>query len=229
MLCPKIYFRGIRLLIAKTMTILNTKDLTLLEVHQMLGVEEQTESLSFASLLTLEPLSEFEQREVAQIRQDFREYLRLGKVSEGQVKLLALAPLLRLAGFYQQPIKLSLEQDVGEIMVEDEDVQIRGRLDILAADRSNSAAPFFWMLVIESKNSTVESLAGLPQLLTYAHTSLQRQDTVWGLTTNGIGYWFVYLQAGSPVTYQILPEVNLINLDRAEQLFQVLKALARSA
>jgi hypothetical protein len=228
MLCPKIYFRGIRLSIAKTMTILNAKDLTLLEVHQLLPIERRFEGLAFTSLLNLEPLTEFEQREVAQISRDFQDYLSLGKVSEGQVKLLALAPLLRLAGFYQQPIKLSLEQDIAEIITEDEDVQIRGRLDILAADRSNSAAPFFWMLVIESKNSTVESLAGLPQLLTYAYTSLQRQDTVWGLTTNGIGYWFIYLQAGSPVIYQILPEVNLINLERAEQLFQVLKALARS-
>ncbi|MBW4420386.1 MAG: restriction endonuclease subunit R [Myxacorys californica WJT36-NPBG1] len=210
------------------MTILNAKDLTLLEVHQLLRIEERFENLSFTSLLTLEPLSEFEQREVAQICQDFREYLKLGKVSEGQVKLLALAPLLRLAGFYQQPIKLSLEQDIAEIIVEDEDVQIRGRLDILAADRSKNAAPFFWMLVIESKNSTVEALAGLPQLLTYAHTSLQRQDTVWGLTTNGISYRFVYLRAGSPSLYQLLPEVNLVDPERAVQLFQVLKAVARS-
>jgi hypothetical protein len=86
-------------------TTLNAKNLSLQEVHQLLRIERRFEKLSFESLLNLEPLTEFEQQEVVQISQDFQNYLTLGKVSEGQVKLLALAPLLRLAGFYKQPIQ----------------------------------------------------------------------------------------------------------------------------
>ncbi len=41
-----------------------------------------------------------------QIRSDYRAYLRPGKVLEGQTQFLVLAPLLRLAGFYQPPIYL---------------------------------------------------------------------------------------------------------------------------
>jgi hypothetical protein len=82
-----------------------------------------------------------------------------------------------------------------------------------------------WIVVIESKNSGVDALAGLPQLLTYAHHSLENQKTVWGLTTNGVSYRFVSLQSGSPSTYHILPEVNLVDLDRALQLLQILKSL----
>jgi hypothetical protein len=52
--------------------------------------------------------------------------------------------------------------------------------------------------VIEAKNSSVEALEGLPQLLTYAYKSLEHQEAVWGLTTNGLSYRFMYLQQGTP-------------------------------
>lgn len=46
----------------------------------------------------------------------------------------------------------------------------------------------FSILVIESKNTTVDAMEGLPQLLTYAYKSLELQTSVWVLTTNGIRY-----------------------------------------
>ncbi|CAN1209379.1 hypothetical protein TUMEXPCC7403_04085 [Tumidithrix helvetica PCC 7403] len=52
----------------------------------------------------------------------------------------------------------------------------------------------FWVLVIEAENSAIDSLEGLPQLLTYAYKSLERQSSVWGLTTNGTRYDFFYIQ-----------------------------------
>jgi len=47
--------------------------------------------------------------------------------------------------------------------------------------------------VIEYKNSSFNGSEGLPQLLTYVYTSLEQQKSVWGLTTNGMDYQFVYL------------------------------------
>ena len=79
--------------------------------------------------------------------------------------------------------------------------------------------------MIEAKNSQVDALAGLPQLLAYAIGSLEYQESAWGLTTNGVSYRFVYLQAGNPPTYQLMPEVNLIDTQRAVQLLQLLKAI----
>ena len=81
--------------------------------------------------------------------------------------------------------------------------------------------------MIETKNSQIDPLAGLPQLLTYAFQSLEHQQSVWGLTTNGTSYRFVYLLRGNPQTYQLLPEVNLIDPERAIELLQVLKALCK--
>ncbi|UBF28624.1 restriction endonuclease subunit R [Kovacikia minuta CCNUW1] len=207
------------------MVTLNAKNLTLEQVHQLLKLEEDSDDLSFTELLALEPLTEFEQQEISQIQNDFRYYLNAGKVAEGQVKLLVLAPLLRLAGFYRPPIQILLEQDIAEITIADEDTTISGRLDLLAINRHK--APYFWVLVIEAKNSQIDSLAGLPQLLTYAFEGLKQQESVWALTTNGVSYRFAYLQSANPSIYQLLPEVNLIDRDRAIQLLQVLKAICQ--
>jgi hypothetical protein len=210
------------------MTTLIAKKLTLKQVHQLLHFEEQLNG-SFPSLLSLEPLTEFEQQELAQIRNDFRDYLIDGKVLEGQIKLLVISPLLRLAGFFHSPIKISLEQDIDEIVVEDEDTKITGRFDILAVNKERPTITdvAFWLLVIEAKNSSINSFEGLPQLLTYAHQSLQRQKIVWGLTTNGMHYQFVLIQQGNPATYQQMPLLSLMDSESAIQLLQILKAICQ--
>lgn len=212
----------------KPMITLNAKNLTLRQVHEFLHFEERLNG-SFTSLLTLEPLTEFEQQELAQIRHDFRAYLIEGKVLEGQVKLLVIAPLLRLAGFYRSPIKISLELDIADIFIEDEDTKITGRFDILAVNKDQPTPRdiAFWLLVIESKNSSVNSFEGLPQLLTYAYQSLEHQEVVWGLTTNGMHYQFVLLQPGNSPTYQQMPLLNLMDSESAIQLLQVLKAICQ--
>jgi hypothetical protein len=210
------------------MTTLNAKNLTLKQVNQLLHFEEHFNG-SFTPLLSLEPLTEFEQQELAQIRDDFRAYLIDGKVLEGQIKLLVIGPLLRLAGFYRSPIKISLELDIADIIIEDEDTKVTGRFDILAVNKEQPTATdiAFWLLVIEAKNSSINSLEGLPQLLTYAHQSLERQELVWGLTTNGTDYRFVLLRQGNPPTCQQMPLLNLMDSESAIQLLQVLKAICK--
>ena len=208
------------------MTTLIAKKLTLKQVHEFLHFEEHFDG-SFTPWLSLEPLTEFEQQELVQIRNDFRSYLIEGKVLEGQIKLLVIAPLLRLAGFYRSPIKISLEQDIDDIVIEDEDTEIKGRFDILAVNKEQPTAidVAFLVLVIESKNSSINAFEGLPQLLTYAHESLEHQKIVWGLTTNGMQYQFVLIRQGNPLTYQQMPLLNLMDSESAIELLQVLKAI----
>ncbi|MCC5646942.1 restriction endonuclease subunit R [Nostoc sp. CHAB 5824] len=210
------------------MTILNARNLSLEEVQRLFGFQEQY-SESFSNYLSLEPLLEVEQQELLQIRNDFRRYLTAGKVSEGQVKFLAVAPLLRLAGFYRYPIEILLEENIADIEVEDEDIRIKGRFDILAISKAKHTKPqtYFWVLLIESKNSQIDISTGLPQLLTYAYKNLDNQKSVWGLTTNGRSYQFVYLEQGNLPIYYLLPELNLMEKERSSQLLQVLKAICQ--
>lgn len=209
------------------MTTLTAKNLTLREVVQLLKFDKLPNG-SLTSLLSLEPLTEFEQQELVQIRDDFDSYLSEGKVSEGQVKLLSVAPLLRLAGFYRSPVKLALEEGIADIAVEDEGTTITGRLDILAVNKATliNNVPFV-VLVIETKNSAIDVVVGLPQLLTYAYKILDNQTSVWGLVTNGSRYQFVYIQPGERPTYQLMPLLNLMDLETASQILQTLKAICQ--
>lgn len=200
--------------------------LSLDDVHRLLKLERRSPGV-FTDFLTLEPLSEFEQQDLLRISNDFERYLYARKLPEGLVKFLTLAPLMRLAGFYEAPIRLTMEDSIA-ISVEDEEIKITGRMDILAVNTElGTTAPPLWILVIETKNSTVDVFAGLPQLLTYAFKSLEQQASIWGLATNGRSYQFVQLRQGNPPTYQLMPELNLIDRDRSIQLLQVFKAICR--
>jgi hypothetical protein len=200
--------------------------LTLNDVNRLLKLEEQLDG-SFAEFLTLEPLTEFERQDLLRIRNDLRRYLAAGKVSEGLIKFLTLAPLMRLAGFYDAPIRLSVEDSIA-IAIEDEDIRITGRLDILAVNTElTRTIPPLWIVVIETKNSAVDVSLGLPQLLAYAFKSLEQQASVWGLVTNGLRYQFVQLRRGNPPTYQLMPLLNLNESESSVQLLQVFKAICQ--
>ena len=140
---------------------------------------------------------------------------------------MLLAPLLWLSGFYSSSIKITLEEGISDISVEDEDNIIKGRLDVLAATKSRNETTTLWILVIESKRKRFDAWEGLPQLLTYAYSSLERQESVWGLTTNGMDYQFVYIQKNNSPSYQLFPKLSLIRPDQAMQLLQVMKAICQ--
>ncbi|MFB8791516.1 MAG: restriction endonuclease subunit R [Potamolinea sp.] len=209
------------------MTTLNAENLTLRDIHRFLGLKMQLNG-SFTPLLFIESLTEFEQQELIQIRDDFVNYLTAAKVSEGLVKALTTFPLMRLAGFYRFPIEIKLEEGIEKISIEDEDIVITGRFDILAINQTapEGSKPFL-VLVIESKNSSIDVSAGLPQLLTYAFKSLAYQESVWGLVTNGLRYQFVYLRQATPPTYQLMPDLNLLETEGAIGLLQVMKAICK--
>jgi hypothetical protein len=208
------------------MVTLKARKITLDEVHRLLGFVPRFDG-NFAPHIMLNPLTEAEYQELLQIRSEFRQLLMSGKVSEGQVKLLSVAPLLRLAGYNRSPIELKAEEDIARIYVEDEDTYITGRLDILAVNRqfNSTAQTPLWILVIESKNVEASEFVGVAQMLTYAHTSLEQQNRVWGLVTNGATYQFFYIQRDEILTYEMMPTLSLLEHDRATQLLQVLKAI----
>ncbi|WP_345940601.1 hypothetical protein [Nostoc sp. UIC 10630] len=91
--------------------IVEASSLCLNDVHRFLKLEELSNG-SFTNFLSLEPLSEFEQQDLLRIRNDFGCYLNARKVSEGLVKFITFAPLMQLAGFYDLPIRLTMEDSI---------------------------------------------------------------------------------------------------------------------
>lgn len=208
------------------MTTLNARHLSLNDIHRLLGIQPLYNG-SFTPILNLEPLTEDEQQELEQIQDEFRNYWSEGKVLEGQVRLISVAPLLRLAGFNRPPIKLRVEEDIARIYIEDEDTYITGRFDIIGVNKSTANPTPLWILVIESKNTEADVSTGLPQLLAYAFTSLEQQESVWGLVTNGDIYRFFHIRRGDPPTYQFMPILSFLEREPTQTLLQVLKAISQ--
>jgi hypothetical protein len=212
------------------MVTLRAREITLEDVEDLLGFSPLYDG-GFGDFLTLRSLSDAESSELSRIRSNFLTYIRRGKVSEGQARQISIDPILRLAGYDQAPIELRIEEDIQRIYIEDKDTHIRGRFDLVAVNRmvKTTATSLLWVLIVESKNLAASEFAGIAQMLTYAHTSLEHQSAVWGLVTNGATYQFFHilkdgLKDGA-VTYQYMPSLSLLEADRAIQLLQVLNAI----
>jgi hypothetical protein len=221
------------------MVTLKARQLKIDEVHTLLGYEPKLDG-KFQDYLQLPKLLEEDYSSLAEIRSNFFRYLNRAKISEGQARELSVSPLLRLAGYHQPPIYLEVEEEIDRIYIEDQGTYIVGRLDIVAVRQDTSICPL-WILVVESKNTEASEIVGIAQMLAYAHTSLERQNNVWGLVTNGLNYRFFYLdhlghkqssrsgktsnKVAPHTTYQYMPSLNVIDVESAVTLLQVLKAI----
>ncbi len=123
---------------------------------------------------------------------------------ENTVKMVILAPLLDLAGFYRQPFQLETESSVA-IEANDGDTVIRGRIDVLVLKQK------FWLLVIESKRSDFSVTRALPQALAYMLGSPNQSQPTFGMISNGNEFLFVK-SIGSPTAqYATSRLFSLIN------------------
>jgi hypothetical protein len=161
------------------MPTLRARELSLEDAHQLLGLEPVWDA-EFEDFLTLPDVTEAEQRQLLQLRSNFERYLVSGQVSEGQVRIVTVNPLLQIAGYDQFPLEYRSEENIAQIFIEEQDLYIRGRFDLVVVNRklANSQQEPLWILVVESKNLSISESSGIAQLLTYAHTSLNHQESV---------------------------------------------------
>jgi hypothetical protein len=161
--------------------------------------------------------------EIAVLEKSYRRYLRhreQGELSEGTVQLLLIAPLLELAGFYDEPFWVTTEPTV-EIEVEDQDEILRGRIDTLVVQRN------FWVLVVESKRS-INFSAALPQAIAYMLGNPHPERPSYGMATDGDLFMFIKVQHQNPVQYDFSDPFSLfvVRQNRLGDILRVLKRLA---
>ena len=159
-------------------------------------------------------LTEHEQLFLDDLKTD---YLHLSKHSllEPLVKMVVLAPILKLAGFYRDPFYLKAEQVVN-ILSQDQDILIQGRIDILVFK------PPFWVVVIEAKRAAYSVEVGIPQALTYMMGNPHPDRPVFGLVTNGSEFIFLKLQYQDSLKYA---ESDLFSIKRGNDLYTVVSIL----
>lgn len=169
----------------------------------------------------LPPLTEAEKSYLDLVRHRYLYHRADGSLTEGTVTLLVGSPLLERAGFYDHPFKMRAEASV-EIVVDedDEDVEtLRGRTDALVLQNR------LWVVVLESKRTTISVATALPQTLAYMMTNPYPDKPVFGMVTNGDEIFFVKLiQQGTP-EYDISRVFALFPL--RNELYNVLQILKR--
>ncbi|AKG24781.1 type I restriction endonuclease [Calothrix sp. 336/3] len=141
-----------------------------------------------------------------------------GDLLEGTVMLLVVSPLLALAGFYDPPFRIKAESSV-ELVVNDGEEILRGRIDVLILQNQ------FWVIVLESKKTTLSVWSAIPQALTYLLANPHREKPVFGLVTNGDDIVFIKLRKSDIPEYDLSRVFALYT--SGKELYTILQILKR--
>ena len=112
------------------------KDVTLRELKQNFGLQLAQSSDFFPEWLDgFAALSDEERRLLDRLKSNFLELMEEPPMPENTVKMVVLAPLLDLAGFYHKPFRIETETSIA-LEMQDEETIIRGRIDVLVVKTS---------------------------------------------------------------------------------------------
>ncbi len=143
-----------------------------------------------------------------------------GELLEGAVTLLAVSPLLELAGLYDPPFKMKAEASV-ELAIDAGEEVLRGRIDVLILQGS------LWVLVVEAKKTAISARSALPQALAYMMAQTPSEAPRFALVTNGDDVVFVKLRALPGRQYGLSRSFSLYTLlSEAQLVLHILKNLS---
>ena len=166
----------------------------------------------------LPSITEAEKASLDIVRRRYLYHRSAGDLLEGTVMLLLISPLLALAGFYDPPFRIEAESSV-ELTINDGEEILRGRIDVLVLQKQ------FWVMVLESKKTTLSALSALPQALTYLMANPNPDKPVFGMVTNGDDILFIKLTQTNTAQYDLSRVFSPFT--SARELYDVLKILKR--
>jgi hypothetical protein len=182
------------------------------------GLEKQLDPAFFGEWQgELPELTAAEQQALAEMKTEY-EYLSYYANLEPITKMVVIAPLLKMAGFYRPPFRVKAEQQV-ELVTEDQGVMVRGQLDLLVLhDR-------FWAILIEAKRPLYSLDAALPQALFYMLGATDPGKPVFGFITNGSDFQFLKLVRQEQPVFALSNRFYMANA--VADLYQVLQILKK--
>lgn len=166
----------------------------------------------------LPDLNEREQAGIERIKQRYDYHRFDGLLLEGTINLVVVSPLLELAGFLDPPFRIRSPYGIA-LELDDPEETIRGFIDVLVVQER------LWILVVESKRTSIPVPAALPQLLAYMLASPQSDRSVFGMATNGDEFVFLKLSQGNTPQYDTSRTFSLF--PRRHELVEVLRILKR--
>lgn len=193
---------------------IGAKDITLKELKQNFGIQMSQSPAFFTEWLeAFTLLSEEERHLLDRVKANFQELMEEPPMLENTVKMVVLAPLLDLAGFYHKPFRIETETSVA-LEMKDEGAIIRGRIDVLVVKNQ------LWLLVIESKRSDFAVTRAIPQALAYMLSNSEMVQPIFGMITNGNEFLFLKTSQNDYANSRLFSLVNPNN-----ELYEVLQIL----
>jgi len=190
------------------------KDVTLRELKQNFGIQMSQDPAFFPEWLDgFATLSKEDRHLLDRVKDNFLELMEDPPMLENTVKMVVLAPLLDLAGFYHKPFRIETETSVA-LEMKDEGTVIRGRIDVLILKNRN------WLLVIESKRSDFAVTRAIPQALAYMLSNSEMVKPTFGMITNGNEFLFLKTSQQEYANSRLF---SLVNPDN--ELYSVLQLL----
>ncbi|GBO56582.1 hypothetical protein APA_4917 [Pseudanabaena sp. lw0831] len=190
------------------------KDVTLRELKQNFGIQISQDPAFFTEWLDgFTPLSEEDHHLLDRVKANFLELMEDPPMLENTVKMVVLAPLLDLAGFYHKPFRIETETATA-LEMKDEGAIIQGRIDVLVIKNR------LWLLVIESKRSDFAVTRAIPQALAYMLSNLETAQPTFGMITNGNEFLFLKTSRNEYTNSRLFSLVNPNN-----ELYEVLQIL----
>jgi hypothetical protein len=166
----------------------------------------------------LSEITEAEKASVDVVRRRYLYHRAGGDLLEGTVILLLVSPILALSGFYDPPFRIKAESSV-ELVLNDGQEILRGRIDVLVLQNQ------FWVMVLESKKTTLSVWSAVPQALAYMMANPNPSKPIFGMVTNGDDILFV------KVTQTDTPHYDLSKVftpfASVRELYAVLQILKR--
>jgi hypothetical protein len=166
----------------------------------------------------LPTLDESEQSGIERIKRRYDYHRMDGLLLEGTINVVVVSPLLELAGFLDPPFRIQSPYGI-TLELQEPDTTLRGFVDVLVIQQQ------LWILVIESKRTSISVPAAFPQLLAYMLANPQSDRPAFGMATNGDEFVFLKLQPGESPEYD--PSRSLSLFPKRHELDTVLRVLKR--
>ncbi|NEU76466.1 type I restriction endonuclease subunit R [Hassallia byssoidea VB512170] len=192
---------------------------SLAEVESRFGIRRTKDEQFFREWYeNLPQITDEEKASLDVIRRRYLYHLADGNLTEGTVTLLIGSPILEKAGFYDYPYKMRGEASIEIVFDADEEEEtLKGRIDILVLQNQ------FWVILLESKRTTISVMSALPQTLAYMMAP-QPDKPIFGMMT-GDGIIFVKLTQQDTPQYDVSRVFSPAPLQN--ELYTVLQILKR--